>query len=245
MYEKPAGAAAGGLGRILSEARIARGFTLEDVERETRIARRYLEALEREEFSVLPAPVYCRAFLRTYAQFLGLNAGEVLRLYPEKGREPDMAPLPQVSKPPPPTLSLNWIISGAVVLVLLLAGVLLYQSGSDSGGAVPVEQAAGTATEAQQGAGAEEPNPDAAVRASTAMTEEEEGAAQKAKMPDVRGATIAEGLQAIPSVGAEFLVMQVYSDEVPSDVIISQSPSPDSEVGAGTVVTLTVSRGSS
>jgi cytoskeletal protein RodZ len=244
MYEKPAGAAAAALGRILSETRVARGLTLDDVERETRIARRYLEALEREEFHVLPAPVYCRAFLRTYAQFLGLDPKEIVRLYPEKGREPDMTPLPQVSRPPPPTLSLNWIISGGVVLILLLAGILLYQSGSGNGGAVPAEEAAGTSVGSQEGAGAEEPNPEAAAQASTAAFEGE-AAAQEAKMPDVRGAILAEGLRAIPKVGVECVVMQIYSDSVPKDVIISQSPSPDSEVSEGTVVTLTVSRGSS
>ncbi|MDI6858777.1 MAG: helix-turn-helix domain-containing protein [Dehalococcoidia bacterium] len=244
MYEKPAGAAAAALGRTLSETRSARGFTLDDVERETRIAKRYLEALEREEFHVLPAPVYCRAFLRTYAQFLGLDPKQVLSLYPEKGKEPEMAPLPQVSKPPPPTLSLNWIISGGVVLILLLAGVLLYQSGSSEGGPVTAPGAASTVAAEQQGAGAEEPNPEAAARASASAVEGEP-AIDEATMPDVRGSTLPDGLRAIPNVGIEWVVMSVYSDSVPAGVIISQSPSPDSEVSAGAVVTLTVSRGSS
>lgn len=244
MYEKPAGVTAAALGRTLSETRSARGFTLDDVERETRIAKRYLEALEREEFHVLPAPVYCRAFLRTYAQFLGLDPKQVLSLYPEKGREPEMAPLPQVSKPPPPTLSLNWIISGGVVLILLLAGVLLYQSGSDEGSPVIAPERAGSVAPERQGAGAEEPNPEAAARAS-ASAAESEAALQEATMPDVRGSTLPDGLRAIPKVGIQWVVMSVYSDSVPSGAIISQSPSPDSEVSAGAVVTLTVSRGSS
>jgi cytoskeletal protein RodZ len=154
MMQKVPGAASAALGRILSETRIARGLTLDEVERDTRIAKRYLEALEREEFDALPAPVYCRAFLRTYAQYLGLDGNEILRLYPEKGREPDMAPLPQVSRPAPPALSLNWIVAGGVVLVLLLAGILIYRSGSGENRGVPAKEAAASPAATMQGAGA-------------------------------------------------------------------------------------------
>ena len=56
------------LGKTLSQARVARALTLEDCERDTRISKRYLDALEREDWRSFPAPVYSRAFLRTYAQ---------------------------------------------------------------------------------------------------------------------------------------------------------------------------------
>ena len=45
--------------------------SLSDAERETRINRRYLEALENEDDSKMPAAVYTRGFIRTYAQYLG------------------------------------------------------------------------------------------------------------------------------------------------------------------------------
>ena len=55
----------GELGSLLTRAREARGLTIEDAERDTRISRRYLFALEAEQFDVIPAPVYARlsAFL--------------------------------------------------------------------------------------------------------------------------------------------------------------------------------------
>ncbi|MGD9892212.1 MAG: helix-turn-helix domain-containing protein, partial [Dehalococcoidia bacterium] len=71
-----------GLGRILAETREARGVALEDVERETRIARRYLLALEEEDFGAFPAQVQARGFLRVYAQYLGLDSAEMLALFP-------------------------------------------------------------------------------------------------------------------------------------------------------------------
>ena len=45
------------LGKALTEARIARGLTLHDVERDTRISGKYLQALEEGELDALPAPV--------------------------------------------------------------------------------------------------------------------------------------------------------------------------------------------
>ena len=70
------------IGYRLIRAREARGLTLEDAERDTRISRRYLEALEDEQFEVIPAPVYARGFLRSYAQYLGMDPQEILALFP-------------------------------------------------------------------------------------------------------------------------------------------------------------------
>jgi len=72
----------GELGSWLIRAREARGLTLEDAERDTRISRRYLQALEAEQFDVIPAPVYARGFLRSYSQYLGLDPQEMLALFP-------------------------------------------------------------------------------------------------------------------------------------------------------------------
>ncbi|MGH2634160.1 MAG: helix-turn-helix domain-containing protein, partial [Tepidiformaceae bacterium] len=70
------------LGTWLIRAREARGLTIEDAERDTRISRRYLQALESEQFDVIPAPVYARGFLRSYSQYLGLDPAEMLALFP-------------------------------------------------------------------------------------------------------------------------------------------------------------------
>ncbi len=70
------------LGTLLTEARIARGLSLLDVERDTRISRKYLQALEGGNLGVLPAPVYARAFTRTYDQYLGLDAPSLVQTLP-------------------------------------------------------------------------------------------------------------------------------------------------------------------
>ena len=122
------------LGKTLSQARVARGLTLEDCERDTRISKRYLDALEREDWKVFPAPVYSRAFLRTYAQYLGLNPAELMRLFQAQTEEPaPFTPLPEVRRRPA-TGSMNWLLAGGVLAFLAIAGIFLYfSSGGGSG----------------------------------------------------------------------------------------------------------------
>jgi cytoskeleton protein RodZ len=65
------------IGRVLERARKDRGLTLEEAEKATKIRRRYLEGLERDDYTVLPDAVYARGFLKTYANFLGLDGDEL------------------------------------------------------------------------------------------------------------------------------------------------------------------------
>lgn len=71
------------LGDILKNARENRGLTLDEVALETKIQKRYLEDLEKEDFEDMPGKVYERGFLRTYAEALGLDVKEVLELHDE------------------------------------------------------------------------------------------------------------------------------------------------------------------
>jgi cytoskeletal protein RodZ len=69
------------VGELLREARTERGFTLADAERETKIRQKYLSALEEDDVSSLPGPLYVRGFLRKYAVFLGMDPDELLMTY--------------------------------------------------------------------------------------------------------------------------------------------------------------------
>jgi cytoskeleton protein RodZ len=61
------------IGNSLREARYRQQLELTDVEQATKIRARHLQALEEESFEVLPAPTYVKGFLRTYADYLGLD----------------------------------------------------------------------------------------------------------------------------------------------------------------------------
>jgi cytoskeleton protein RodZ len=72
------------IGQILEKARKARGLTLDEVENATKIRKRYLAGLEREDFAVLPDAVYVQGFLKTYANYLGLDGEELSRELKER-----------------------------------------------------------------------------------------------------------------------------------------------------------------
>jgi cytoskeleton protein RodZ len=61
------------IGNSLREARLRQGLDLARVEDDTKIRAKYLQALEDERFDVLPAETYVKGFLRTYAEYLGLD----------------------------------------------------------------------------------------------------------------------------------------------------------------------------
>jgi cytoskeleton protein RodZ len=69
------------VGEILLAARDRKGRSLEEASEETRIAARNLEYLETDNFEALPAKVYVRGFLRTYASYLGLDIVYLLDKY--------------------------------------------------------------------------------------------------------------------------------------------------------------------
>ena len=61
------------IGNSLREARLRQNLDFAAAEQATKIRGKYLRALEDEQFELLPAETYVRGFLRTYAEFLGLD----------------------------------------------------------------------------------------------------------------------------------------------------------------------------
>ena len=87
------------LGETLRQARLDKSVSIVEAARDTRIRRTYLEALEAEDTASLPPPVYTRGFVRTYAEYLGLNAHAMVDLYqPPARREPGPTLRPAVPR---------------------------------------------------------------------------------------------------------------------------------------------------
>src|SRR5207247_9913227 len=84
------------IGETLREARMRAKIDVSEVEATTKIRAKYLRALENEEWSLLPGPTFVRSFLRTYADFLGLDSKllvEEYRLRHERPTEFDLTPI--------------------------------------------------------------------------------------------------------------------------------------------------------
>lgn len=70
-----------GIGARLKEAREEKSISLESLQETTKIQKRYLRAIEEENFSVLPGKFYARAFIKEYALAVNLNVDELFEEY--------------------------------------------------------------------------------------------------------------------------------------------------------------------
>jgi cytoskeletal protein RodZ len=137
------------LGQLLSEARAAKRATLAEVEAKTRIRQKYVEALESGSFGDLPRGAVARGFLRSYADYLGLDADEVLALYAkESGDSGDEVPIADPGKPryadyrplevelldTRPSLGwLRWVVALLIVAALAAVGWWFLGRGGTAG----------------------------------------------------------------------------------------------------------------
>lgn len=95
-----------GLGERLREARNAKGYTLDDLQEITKIQKRYLSAIENEDYKTMPGSFYVRAFIKQYAEAVDLDADEMLGLYrndadamqEEEEEGPIVTPPPNLSR---------------------------------------------------------------------------------------------------------------------------------------------------
>ena len=69
------------IGNTLREARVRRNLTLQQVEEDTKIRVKYVQAMENEDFDVMPGATYVKGFLRTYSTYLGLDPDIILDEY--------------------------------------------------------------------------------------------------------------------------------------------------------------------
>ncbi|MGH7316901.1 MAG: helix-turn-helix domain-containing protein, partial [Candidatus Rokuibacteriota bacterium] len=109
------------LGRYLRSLREAKGGSLEDMARSTRVGIRHLEALEEERLADLPSPVFVRGFIRAYCGFLRESPDEALGHYQALAGERAAAEAASA----PPRARATWANSSVLVglALLLILGI--------------------------------------------------------------------------------------------------------------------------
>lgn len=114
-------------GKALRRTREFYGKTLGDIERALHIRGSQLDAIERGDVSVLPGRVYATGFVRSYAEYLGLDGSKIVSLYKEQYMDGEARatlsfPVP-ASEMKTPTV---WLV--ALTLVLSVAFMLIWHS---------------------------------------------------------------------------------------------------------------------
>jgi cytoskeleton protein RodZ len=131
------------IGETLRAARNRRRIDLAEVEAATKIRIRYLRALENEEWDVLPGSAYARSFVRTYANYLGLDGERLADDYRRKVEDPigehypGVEPVPasqpgSAKRPAIPRLQVSRGALAALIsigLIVLLIGIGLAGGG--------------------------------------------------------------------------------------------------------------------
>ena len=131
------------IGDKLRLEREQKSLSIEQIARDTNIAKRFLRALEEEDFSVFPGDPYLIGFLRNYADYLGLDPQEMVSLYRNFTIQSQPAPIEELLDRSRPKRVRTIIIVVFIVAALATGGVFLYPVLFGSGGdeAVPVEPA--------------------------------------------------------------------------------------------------------
>jgi helix-turn-helix protein len=106
------------IGNSLREARLRQGLDFPEIEQGTKIRGKYLRALEDEQFDVLPAQTYVKGFLRSYAEYLGLDGQLYVDEYNSRFVVGEEEPQSRPRRSAPPSRGVQ--VQSRVVLLTLL-----------------------------------------------------------------------------------------------------------------------------
>jgi cytoskeleton protein RodZ len=224
------------MGRRLRERRMAQGISLADVERDTRVNRLYLEALEQAQYETIPAPIYARGFMRAYARHLGIDPEEAAAAVPlNLPRPAGLEPLPGMRRTAPPALpAVNAPIVAALAagaVLVLIAIVVVPRLGGGPGIDLP------GATPTPPTTPATSPATPAAPPATVTVPPFEDG-----ETPDFRGVSRDEAERVIAEIGAVPLLIEAQNTAAPGTVF-DQTPAPGEPLEEGDGITLFISVG--
>ena len=228
------------LGDMLRQARRDRAISLADAARDTHINHDYLEALESEHYEVLPAPVYARGFLRSYARHLGLDEEAALSLLPaDLPRPQGLEPMPGLRRAPRAALpALNGPLAlaaaGAVIAAVLLFFVASRLTGDD--GDEQAREPPAIVSPTATAPGGATPSGPPAAGATVAPFEIGE-------TPNFIGVDRDTARALITQLGLEVVLIEVVTADTPAGQVFGQAPDPGTAIEAGGVVQLIVSKG--
>lgn len=111
------------IGGILQQARSQKHMKLPSISKKLRIREEFLDALEKGNYNVFPAKVYGIGFLRTYANFLGLNADELISRLKKESSDTNSPSLDMPRAHDPKIMPTPMIILKSLVALLLIYSI--------------------------------------------------------------------------------------------------------------------------
>jgi cytoskeletal protein RodZ len=105
------------IGQKLTSARETLGFSVEQIARDTNIAKSYLIALEAEDFDSFPGETYLLGFLRNYSEYLGIDSDEMISLYKNMMIQEQPVPMEELFEKRKP------VPVGLIIIILVVLGL--------------------------------------------------------------------------------------------------------------------------
>ncbi|MCF6093156.1 DUF4115 domain-containing protein [Microaerobacter geothermalis] len=118
------------LGELLKRTRMEKNISLAEVQEHTKIQVRYLEAIENGQWNILPGKFYTRAFIKKYAEFLGMDYHELRdqyqHLFPQNEEE-ELQPVKRQRASSPPFEGVSrWITKILLYAFVILIFIVIY-----------------------------------------------------------------------------------------------------------------------
>ncbi|MEG0258769.1 MAG: helix-turn-helix domain-containing protein [Lysinibacillus sp.] len=132
------------LGARLKEARLSKGYSLDDLQELTKIQKRYLVGIEEGNYSIMPGSFYVRAFIKQYAEAVGLDPDEILETFKKELPGSPSGPVSnsmvqgnrrKLTKGPSNKMleAMPKFIVGIFIVVIIIVFWVLSQQGKDNG----------------------------------------------------------------------------------------------------------------
>lgn len=219
------------LGTYLKEQRETLGISLEQIQSTTKIQKRYILAIEEGDYKQLPGAFYARAFIKTYAEALGLDVDEVFATYKRDLPEPEAQPVVELSRratyskstAPKKSVAKRWIPNIIIIALIFAIGVALYygfqafQNGDGTKTATP-KQSEVTIDEGD--APSEEADAPVAEEPKEEPAKKEEPVKKETKKPLAVKTTVGQDITyEVPADGTMSVSIRIKKDASPSPFV--------------------------
>ncbi|ACB60503.1 MULTISPECIES: helix-turn-helix domain-containing protein [Exiguobacterium] len=219
------------LGTYLKEQRETLGISLEQIQSTTKIQKRYILAIEEGDYKQLPGAFYARAFIKTYAEALGLDVDEVFATYKRDLPEPEAQPVVELSRratyskstAPKKSVAKRWIPNIIIIALIFAIGVALYygfQAFQDGDGTKTATPKQSEVTIDEGDAPSEEADAPAAEEPKEEPAKKEEPVKKETKKPLAVKTTVGQDITyEVPADGTMSVSIRIKKDASPSPFV--------------------------
>jgi len=219
------------LGTYLKEQRETLGISLEQIQSTTKIQKRYILAIEEGDYKQLPGAFYARAFIKTYAEALGLDVDEVFATYKRDLPEPEAQPVVELSRratyskstAPKKSVAKRWIPNIIIIALIFAIGIALYygfQAFQDGDGTKTATPKQSEVTIDEGDAPSEEADAPVAEEPKEEPAKKEEPVKKETKKPLAVKTTVGQDITyEVPADGTMSVSIRIKKDASPSPFV--------------------------